>query len=223
MIRDIGSKETIEDVDAAVRSEDRAVTGRPWVMLNMVTSVDGATAVEGGSTPLSDDDDRTLFRALRGVADVILVGSATVMAEDYRPDRRLVIVSGRLNLDPDRRVFADSEQPPTVIGSTGAEPDRVRRLEQVAKVILLDDLSGSNVADRLPTGAIVLCEGGPTLNASLFADDVVDEINWTVSPQVVAGRSKRMAAGDALSPPVHFRLDRSWIGDESLFLRYVRG
>src|SRR5690606_8663747 len=163
--------------------------GRPWVMLNMVTSIDGATAVDGGSTPLSDDDDRALFRALRRVADVIVVGSGTVEAEDYRPDARLVIVSGRLSIDPSRRVFSDPEQRPTVVGSSQADPAKVAALREVANVELLEDLSGSNVIGLLPAGSIVLCEGGPTLNSSLFQTDVVDEINWAVAPLVVGGKS----------------------------------
>ena len=102
VITDISTGQVVADLDAALRREARVVEGRPWVMLNFVTSIDGATAVEGGSTPLSDDDDRALFHALRGIADVILVGSATVDAEDYKPDPRLAIVSGRLSLDPGR-------------------------------------------------------------------------------------------------------------------------
>jgi riboflavin biosynthesis pyrimidine reductase len=223
VIRDLRTGSPIEDLETAVRAEERAAVGRPWVMLNMVTSIDGATAVDGGSTPLSDDDDRALFRALRGVADVILVGSGTVMAEDYRPDPRLVIVSGRLSLDPAKRVFSDREKRPKVIGSKDADPARAARLGEVADVTLLDDLSGSAIAGALPSGAVVLCEGGPTLNATLFAGGVVDEINWSIAPLVVNGESKRMTAGDALPEPERFRLARAWAGEGSLFFRWVRG
>lgn len=222
MIRDLATGRPLDDLDAAVRAEERTPHGRPWVMLNMVTSIDGATAVDGGSTPLSDDDDRELFHALRRVADVIVVGSGTVEAEDYRPDPRLLIVSGRLSIDPSRRVFSDPDQRPTVVGSNQADPAKVAALREVANVELLEDLSGSHVVGLLPAGSIVLCEGGPTLNASLFQSDVVDEIDWAVAPQVVGGKSNRMTSGDALVNPARFRLARSWMGEETLFLRYVR-
>ena len=221
MIRDLAAGDPIVDLEAALLAEDRS-SDRPWVMLNIVTSVDGATAVDGGSTPLSDDDDRALFHSLRRISDVIMVGSGTVMAEDYHPDGRLAIVSGRLNLDPGKRVFSDPDQRPTVLGSVAADPARVETLRRVAEVVLLDDLSGANVVGQFGPGSIVLCEGGPTLNGSLFSDDVVDEINWTVSPLVAMGKSKRMAVGDALDPPARFRVARSWSGEQSLFLRYVR-
>lgn len=222
MIRDLSTGGTIDDLDAALLAEERAATGRPWVMLNMVTSIDGATAVRGGSTPLSDDDDRELFRALRRISDVILVGSGTVDVEDYGPDSRLAIVSGRLSVDLGRRVFSDPEKRPTVIGSSKADEDKAARLREVAEVVLLDDLSGSSVISVFEPGSIVLCEGGPTLNSSLFESDVVDEINWAVSPQIVGGYSNRITAGDALTDPRRFRLARTWMGDETLFLRYVR-
>lgn len=222
MITELAGGQPIEDLDRALREENRSAPGRPWVMLNIVTSIDGATAVDGGSTPLSDDDDRALFHALRGIADVILVGSGTVEAEDYRPDPRLCIVSGRLSLDPAKRVFSDPGRMPAVIGSASADQDRIARLESVSRMVLLEDLSGRSIVDQFPAGSVVLCEGGPTLNASLFADGVVDEINWSVAPKVVAGRSKRMTAGHALPSPADFLLGRAWMGEKSLFLRYVR-
>ncbi len=221
MIRALATGEPVGDVNAALRAESRA-SQRAWVMINMVTSIDGATAVAGGSTAMSDQDDRAVFNALRTMSDVILVGSGTVSAENYRPDARLAIVSGRLSLAPGMRVFSDPDRRPTVIGSTDADPDRANRLEAVADVILLDDMSGSSLVEQFPTSSIVLCEGGPTLNSTLFEADVVDEVNWTVAPFVVGGESKRMTAGQSLSPPGKYRIDRTWLGDESLFLRYLR-
>ncbi len=221
MIRELATGAPVGDLKSALLGEDRSSNG-PWVMLNIVTSIDGATAVDGGSTALSDDDDRALFHALRDISDVILVGSGTVQAEDYRPDPRLAIVSGRLSLTPDMTVFSDSGRRPTVIGSSNADSERVSRLREVAEVVLLDDVSGSSVIGQFAHDSTVLCEGGPTLNASLFADGVVDEINWTVAPLVVAGRSKRMTAGETVSPPAEFRVARTWSGDRSLFLRFVR-
>ena len=56
-------------------------------MLNMVTSIDGATAVGGGASGLNDPDDRALFLALRALADVVLVGAQTVRSENLGPVR----------------------------------------------------------------------------------------------------------------------------------------
>ena len=116
--------EPVEDVDPdELYPDDARPAGvdRPWVLLNMVTSVDGATAVEGRSAGLGGAADQTVFHVLRSVPDVILVGAATVRAERYGPPRtsqahqaarqargqapfpRLAIVSGRLDLDARHR------------------------------------------------------------------------------------------------------------------------
>lgn len=70
------------DVLEVLFSERRQIEGRPWVMLNIVESIDGATAIDGGASGLNDADDRQLFLALRAVADVVMNGAATVRAEN---------------------------------------------------------------------------------------------------------------------------------------------
>ena len=61
---------------------------RPWILVNMIASIDGATALEGTSGGLGGPGDRAVFSVIRGLADVILVGGATVRAEHYGPPRR---------------------------------------------------------------------------------------------------------------------------------------
>ena len=91
---------------------------RPWVFTNMAATLDGATAVDGVSGAIGDDDDHAMFRALRASADVILVGSRTANVEAYRPPQRsdavdrarseagraprplVAVVSASLSIDP---------------------------------------------------------------------------------------------------------------------------
>ncbi len=240
MIHEMGTGRAVADVFDRVRAEPRGAPDRPWVMLNMVTSVDGATTVEGGSTGLSDDDDRVLFSALRAISDVILVGAGTVRAENYRPIRpteqagprvelgqrpapRLVIVSGSLGLDASARVFSDPDHRPTILTSDDADSDRIRSLSGVADVVALPVLDGASIVGALDGEGLVLCEGGPMLNGVLVADHQVDEVNWTVSPMLASGSSKPMIVGGEVSSPFDLVLDRVWRGDRSLFLRYLRG
>lgn len=223
-----------------VFSEKRERRGRPWVMFNMVESVDGATAVEGGSTALNDADDRALFESLRAVPDVILVGAETVRSEDYGPVRldderrrrrraagleevpHLVILTRSLNLDPRARVFSDPDHRPMVLTGYGVDRDRLETVSRVADVIQVHDLGGRGIVDHLRVSRVILCEGGPTINGILLADGMVDEINLTVSPVVALGDSFRIAEGDTLDSPIEMRLDRVLRGDRSLFLRYLR-
>lgn len=212
---------------------------RPWLLLNMVTSIDGAVEIGGSSTALSDDDDRALFHALRAVPDVLLVGAGTVRAENYRPlalpeparavreargmapEPRLAIASGSLDLDPAARVFGDPERKPLVLTGEDVDQERLEALEDVADVARLESLDGVSIVGRLNDAKIILCEGGPTLNGHLLSAGVVDEINWTVAPFVAGGDSKTMAHGPTIDPTLEMRLIRVFRGDRSLFLRYT--
>ena len=58
-----------------------------WLRTNMVMSADGAGAVDGLSGGLSGTADKRVFGILRVLADVVLVGSGTAVAENYKPAR----------------------------------------------------------------------------------------------------------------------------------------
>lgn len=219
---------------------ERGHPDRPWLMANFVATIDGATVVEGGSTAISDDDDRAMFHALRTVADVILVGAGTVRAENYGPLRmdeerqmarrdhgldeipRLVIVSASLALDPGHRVFSDPERRVTVLTDPSAPPDRFGALSDVADVVRLDSTRAESILGRLGAARLILCEGGATLVGHFVAARLLDEMALTVAPVLVAGVSNRVAQGESAKPPLEMRLDRVLYGDRNLFLRYVR-
>jgi riboflavin biosynthesis pyrimidine reductase len=241
MLRKTVAGEPVEDLVGLVMADERRVEGRPWVMVNFISSADGGTALHGKSSGLGDEDDKTLFQAMRTVPDVIMVGSGTVEAEDYRPvtldderrERRLAaglsevpllaIVSGRLGFDPEARVFSDPEHRPMVITGPDAEPAKLALLGDSADVVFLDEVTPARILERLGAAGIILCEGGPTLVGQLVAEHMVDELNLTVAPIMISGRSARVAHGPPAEPPLDMRLDRAMFGDRSLFLRYLKG
>lgn len=227
---------------------------RPWVIVNMIASVDGATAVEDRSGGLGGPPDRAVFRALRGLPDVILVGAATVRTEGYGPVRldedarrrridrgvaavpRLAVVSGSLDLDPDAAMFTESDPAPLVLTCEGADPERRRRLDRVAEV---HAVGGQRVSMRSALELLgrlgattVLCEGGPTVNAQLLAEDLVDEWCQTISPMLVGGTSSRAAVGPGAATtdrdgtsrigPLDMVLARLLEQDGMLLARYLR-
>lgn len=235
--------ETGDDVDVLglLFSEVRARQDRPWVMLNMVMSVDGATAVKGGASALNDEDDRDLFLKLRAVADVVLVGARTVRSEGLGPvvmseemrerrasagfdsDPKLAILTRSLDLDPGHRVFSDQSRRPLIVTSVEADAGRVDTLATVGDIIQTDRLDGGGILDALGDVSVVLCEGGPTINSQLTEAGLVDEINVTLAPMLALGESKRLASGPELHPSIELILDRALLGDRSLFLRYLTG
>jgi RibD C-terminal domain len=78
--------DSLESVDPVEVYGRLAAHGdRPRVRLNMITSVDGAATVDGKSAGMGASADKEIFQTLRTLADVILVGAATVRSENYGP------------------------------------------------------------------------------------------------------------------------------------------
>ena len=240
--RDAGS----DEVDPLVLygADDRpGPDDRPWVLVNMVASADGGTAVDGRSGALGGPADKRVFAAVRAVADVVLVAAGTVRAERYGPPRpsdevrhqrrargqaeapRLAIVTRSLDLDLDAPLFADAEQPPFVVVSADVDPTRRSAAAERAQVLVCGErevsLTLALQALHAEGARVVLVEGGPSLNGQLVAADLVDELCLTVSPLLVAGSSARVAHGDR-SIATRMRVRRILEDDGLLFLRYTR-
>jgi riboflavin biosynthesis pyrimidine reductase len=162
-----------DDVDPAevYGADSRPPLGdRPWVLANMIASVDGAaTDPTGRSAGLGGPADRQVFSAIRAVADIVLAGAGTVRTERYGPARmplsledarrargqsarpRVAVVTRSLVLDLELPLFreATDEDRPLVITTT-AGLDRVRStagatatqdLAMVAEIVVAGDES----------------------------------------------------------------------------------
>jgi riboflavin biosynthesis pyrimidine reductase len=233
---------TEDDLLASYRPADH---DRPFLRVNFVSSADGAVTVEGLSTKLSGPGDRVAFKLVRTVCDAVMVGAGTLRRERYRAvklDARrrgwrrarglseyptLVIVSGRLDLDPADRVFADAPVRPVVVTHGGSPVDRRDALATVADVLVTGDAEVDLAAAREELAGRglrhVLCEGGPRLFGSLLAAGAVDELCLTLSPRLAGAGAGRIVAGPPASGPVPVRLAQVLIsGDGELLLRYAR-
>ena len=224
----------LDPTDPYAGAERPVPAGRPWVLVNMVATADGATAVAGRSGPIGGPADRAVFDSLRAAADVVLVGAATARAENYgpaksRPDGttgpRIAVVTRSGDLDPGARLFAGGE--PLVLTCAACPPGRRSALAEVAEVVVAGDddvdlpLALAALAER--EMRVALCEGGPSLNGQLVAADLVDEWCLTLSPLLAGGDAKRPAVGrPAPGGIVALRLDRVLEADGLLFLRYLR-
>jgi 2,5-diamino-6-(ribosylamino)-4(3H)-pyrimidinone 5'-phosphate reductase len=59
---------------------------RPYVLINMVCSLDGKSAVDNRAGSIGSSIDRTLMRTLRAQADAVMIGAGTLRAEKLRLD-----------------------------------------------------------------------------------------------------------------------------------------
>ena len=192
-------------------------TSRPWLGVCMVASIDGSTVVDSNSRPLSSKTDQEVLLTLRDLADVLIVGAATVRIEGYRPPRkpgqRVGVVSRRGNVDVTSALFTSGagflilpeDAPPTSVDSVRAGTGEV-------------DLAG---ALALLDADFVQAEGGAQLNGALLAADVIDELNLTISPQLAGGDGPRVTSG-AAQLSRQMRLAHVLEEDGFLFTRYLR-
>ena len=225
---------------ATVRARDRAGAERPFVYVNMISTVDGHATLDGRTQALGSDADLQMLLELRAMADAVLIGSGTLRAEGYarlvkapaRRERRVaaglesdpvaVLISRGLDLRWDAGLFTAPEQPVVIYTGSDAEPPATAA---PVEVVRLEDPSPAAVLAHLRAERGVralLCEGGPTLNRALLAGELVDELFLTLAPGLTGDdEALAIVAGGTLDPPVE--LDLQWVleaGGE-LFLRYA--
>jgi riboflavin-specific deaminase-like protein len=227
-----------EELASGMRLAELAPPGRPWLGLNMVSSLDGKATIEWRTKGLSSELDRRLFHHLRTQADAVMVGAGTVRGERYgrmtkseelrekrvaeglAPDPVAVIVSGRLDLPVDLPILNEPEQ--RVVIATGSDATLPGLGAQVEYARVGDDLPRL-LADLEEAHGVrsVLCEGGPTLNSYLFAAGLVDELFLSLSPKVAGGAAAlTIVAGRELVEPAELELVSVAEGDGDLFTRW---
>jgi len=217
--------------------------GRPFLLANMVSGLDGSLTHGGRVGTLSSPTDRRLFVHLRGLVDAVVVGAGTARAEGYGPVRLpdevqatraaagrppvppVVVVSRSLDLDPSAPLFHGSAR--TVVLTARSSPtDRRRALADVADVLVAGDesvdlVAGSQALREQGIG-VALTEGGPTLLAELVDADLLDELCLTLTP-VLGGDPVTMAVPTLLPRPLtEWALVSAAAADSELYLRYSR-
>jgi riboflavin biosynthesis pyrimidine reductase len=233
----------VEEVDPlTVYGDVPRNDGRPSVRLNMIVSVDGGTSWNGVSGALGGPADKALFGALRSLADVVLVASATMRGEHYGPavlapkiqdarrERgqtlvpRIAVVSRTCQFDWDTPFFTAATERPIVLTVSSAPKAARTRAAEVADVIVAGE---HDVEFPFAVGELgsrgaesVLAEGGPTLNGELARAGLLDELCVTLSPLLASGDAKRIIAGSTLDALEPLALCSICEEDDYLFLRY---
>jgi riboflavin biosynthesis pyrimidine reductase len=202
---------------------------RMWIRANMVMSLDGVVVdANGRSGSLSTAPDRLLFGNLRRDCDVVLVGAGTVRAERYQPAPwPVALVTNTCELAKDLPLLDPAGGPVMLLtserGAGLVEPWLRERCEVVAYGVDQVDLEASMLWLARAGLTRIHCEGGTRLLSSLVAEDLIDELLVTVSPQLLGG------SADVHLVDVPHVLDPVRIGsfehvitiDQTVFLRAV--
>ena len=201
---------------------------RGGLRVNMISSADGAAAAQGLSEGLQTPGDNRIFAVLRELADVVLVGASTAVAENYRPiaDRPapIALVSRSLDVDPSHRVFSGDTRTIVYTCET-SDPAARATLGEVADVVVVGagEVDPAKVRADLAERGLrrILCEGGPRILSAFAEAGAVDELCLSISPFVIGPGAVRIVNGEPWAVAQR-RLDLAALLEEdgALFARY---
>ena len=213
-------------------------SGRPFVAINMVTTIDGRAQLDGTAEGLGSRADRRLMRLYRAAFDAVGSGAGTMRAtgvwlrvgDDLAarraasgrpPNPTGVLIAGRDPVPANAQWFTGDEPRILVVGRDNPMrdvPDGTELLrapgERPEPEWVLDRLAERGLGS-------LLLEGGPHVNASFLEAGMIDEVFWTIGPHLLGTDALPMIAalpGDQDLRPA--RLVSVLRHDNELFTRY---
>lgn len=222
----------IIDEPAALTEQYTLPPGR-HVRLNFVASADGAAEIGDLSGPLGSPADKAVFRTLRSLADVVLVGAGTARAENYGPvllagraaDTRppLAVVTRTGNIPTTARFLTADDGPRPIVVTCAAATIAPQVRDRADLIISGDDtVDLTGALDEMSRRGLhqVLCEGGPALFGDLGVAGLVDELCLTVSPLLAGPQPRRIIDGPRWDHIRPLELRGMLEQDGTLLLRY---
>ena len=191
----------------------RMRSGMPYVLMKTAMTLDGKIATRtGDSRWISGESSRKMVHELRHEHQGIMVGIATVLADDplltvrretqsAQPTRIIVDTHGKLPIES--KIAQTAKVFKTLLITTeNIDPNKVLLLThmgiQVEKVGSKDNRVDLNdMMKRLGALSInsVLLEGGSTLNSAMLSEGLVDEVITFISPKIFGGKSAHTPVG----------------------------
>ncbi|NUN65676.1 RibD family protein [Pseudanabaena biceps] len=221
---------------------------RPYVVFNMVSSVDGkATTYQGKLSGLGSRPDRLLMKRLRSQVDAVLAGGTTLRQDLFiptvppelaaerqknflQPQPLGIAISNSGKFPSDHRFWdAGKNLRMVLVGEdTVIEP----WLEEKAQIVRFPTVEGEIdlkqvlrvLFDRFQIKRL-LVEGGATLNYTLISQGLADELFLSLSPHIVGGvKNLSVVSGDGYglgeSDLAKLKLRSLYHCESELFLRY---
>jgi riboflavin biosynthesis pyrimidine reductase len=188
-----------------------AAPSTPWLRVNMVSTADGAaTGPDGRSGGINNAADQRVFETLRRLCDAVLVGAGTARAEGYRSASKPLVVVSRSGRVPDRLREARAGSVLVATCSAAEWLTETRSVLGEENVLVLGQYHVDLVALKRELAerglGHVLSEGGPHLLRDLLAEGVVDELDWTVVPRLLAGEHPRITSGPPVDVPLRLAM-----------------
>lgn len=207
--------EVVEDVLRAECDELNPIffhyiqTKRPFVVAKWAMTLDGKIATRtSDSRWVSNEASRADVHELRHRLAAIMVGSATVLADDPSLTARRsvpsnqplrVVVDGRLRLPLDSQLVRTAHEVPTLVATAQPADDvKARQLLDAGADIVSLPTPGGKVDLQALMGELgarsvdsVLVEGGGGLHEALFVAGLVNVCVVYLAPKVVGGANAK--------------------------------
>jgi diaminohydroxyphosphoribosylaminopyrimidine deaminase / 5-amino-6-(5-phosphoribosylamino)uracil reductase len=186
--------------------------GLPWVIAKWAMTLDGKLATHAGDSRwISGEASRAIVHQLRGRVDAIMVGRATVVADDPLLTARpagtrtavRIILDSQASLSPESQLVRTCREAPVLVAASDQAPaENCRRLREggvelwqsaaptssARLAALLEELGRRQMTN-------ILIEGGAQVLGSLFDLQAVDEIHAFVAPMLIGGAGVSPIAG----------------------------
>ena len=184
------------------------------VTINAAMTLDGKISTASGDSAISSKEDLRRVHRLRAASDAVVVGIATVLADDPQLTVRLVkgknptrvVVDSQGRIPADSRLLRTAGKTMTIVAVTEQAPaGSMGRITSAGATVLV---AGKDTVDlkllfaRLAEMKFrrVLVEGGGELNWSVLQLGLADEVVVTVSPRIVGGRlATTLVEGDGFA------------------------
>lgn len=180
---------------------------RPLVTLKLATTLDGKIATASGESRwITGEAARNRAHLLRATHDAVMVGVATVVADDPLLTCRLpgladrkpvrVVIDGSLRAPLTTQLVAGAKEVPTwFVHRSGVAASRVAAFRACGVELIEVPLSDSSEIDlAVALGELgkrgltrVLVEGGARLAGGLLEADLVDRLAWFQAPLLLGG------------------------------------
>jgi diaminohydroxyphosphoribosylaminopyrimidine deaminase/5-amino-6-(5-phosphoribosylamino)uracil reductase len=170
-----------EECDASNEAWFKFITtGLPWVVLKAAVTLDGKLA--GGPQPISGAAARRLVHRWRDQLDAILVGAATVRADDP-----LLTVRG----------VPGGRNPLRVV--LGMPPPEARMLREPGETIVAKGPLAMVLRDLAARGVTsVLVEGGAQVHGQFLESGLWDELRLFVAPRIFGNGALSWVGADVM-------------------------
>lgn len=238
------------DIYADLTLPDSGPEGRPYVAINMVSTVDGRVTIDGKASGIGSGVDRALMRNIRSAFDAVLVGAGTLRKEELnlwvseelaerRAEKGLarqplgVVLAGNGRIPAERRLFGKGRAGPLVVIAAPESPLEALCETSARDIELVRTTRGGRpepreaveiLQDRFGVSRLLI-EGGPSVNHSFLSGLLVDELFLTLAPKLVGGEDPGILEGRELSPDTlrrpELQLLSACLYRNEIFLRYA--